>query len=77
MKIAVALVFVASVCRTLALPGGAPLQACENLTPGHGAIPQPNPSPYILDISSFTNATGLDYNVSMSYPSELATKCIL
>ena len=59
MKLAIALVFVASLCRTLALPDGAPLQACENLTPQHNLNvndPRPNPSSSRLNISEFASA---------------------
>ena len=56
MKLAIALVFAASLYRALALPDGAPLDACENLTPQHNLNvndPRPNPSSSSLSISEF------------------------
>ena len=56
MKLAIALVFAASLYHALALPDGAPLDACENLTPQHNLNvndPRPNPSSSSLNISEF------------------------
>ena len=55
-------------CATLfavsnALPGGAPLQACESLIPGnppHGVVEQTTPNPWMVDISDF------DFNDTIS-----------
>ena len=58
MKFVIALVFAASLCRTLALPGGAPAGACDNLTPQHGGTPRPNPSSSSIDITSFAADDG-------------------
>ena len=74
MKLIIALVFAASLCRTLALPGGAPLQACDNLTPNHGANePRPGASSNTVDISAFPvveNTTDPMYVPGATYPSE-------
>lgn len=75
MKLIIAAVLVACLGRALALPGGAPSQACENLTPNHGAVPQNNPSNYRIDISEFevegsNNETELIYMQGMSYTSK-------
>lgn len=50
--IAFLIVLLAASC--YALPGGAPLSTCVNLTPMHGMIAQPDPSPYEIDISAFS-----------------------
>ena len=42
-----------------ALPGGAPLGACQSLTPSHtGATSRPNPGPTMLNLASFMDASG-------------------
>ena len=56
MKLVLALVFAASLCRTLARRGGAPEEACENLTPNHGTnTPRPGRSSNTVNISDFSN----------------------
>ena len=43
---------------TESLPTGAPISACDNITPepGHGGAPQsPNTIPYFVDITQFGN----------------------
>ena len=65
MKILIALVFAASLCRTLALPNGAPPQACANLTPGHGGEARPNPSSSSIDLDSFQVA--MSSNLTFDY----------
>ena len=45
-----------------ALSAGAPLQACQSLTPGHGAAIRPNPGPTVLNLSSF-----MDANETLTY----------
>ena len=64
MKSVIVLVFAASLCRTLALPDGAPLQACENLTPsGHSGTPRPGRSSNTVNIDDFVavNDSTIDY----------------
>ena len=61
MKIVIALVFAASLCRTLALPDGAPPQACADLTPGHGLTPRPNPSSSTIDLTGFAVDASFGY----------------
>ena len=48
---------------------GAPLGACDNLTPGspHGTTEQPDPNPWMIDISSFVNGTGAYYIPGYTY----------
>ena len=76
MKLIIAAVLVACLGRALALPGGAPSQACENLTPNHPPnSPQNNPSNYRIDISEFAvegsnNETEFIYMQGMSYTSK-------
>ena len=36
-----------------ALPGGAPLQACDSLLPAHGVGEQTTPNPWMIDITGF------------------------
>ena len=59
-----------------ALPGGAPAQACDNLTPGnppHGVVEQAPPNPWIVDITGFDaveNSTTFTYNPGQTYTGE-------
>ena len=55
MKLLLALVVVvAFLGRVMALPGGAPADACGNLTPQHGSnTAQQNPSSNTIDIDAF------------------------
>ena len=48
-----------------ATSAGAPIQACDNLTPGapHGTTEQATPNPWMIDISSFDNGTGAYYYI--------------
>lgn len=56
-----------------ALPGGAPIQACNNLIPGnppHGVVEQATPNPWIVDITGFDaveNSTTFTYNPGQTY----------
>ena len=60
-----------------ALPGGAPLQACDNLIPGasgHGTTEQSGANPWMIDLSDFDfNATinMYTYNPGGTYNSKL------
>ena len=60
-----------------ALPGGAPVQACDNLIPGasgHGTTEQPGANPWMIDLSDFDfNATinMYTYNPGGTYNSKL------
>ena len=78
MKIVIALVFAASLCRTLALPDGAPPQACADLTPGHGQTPRPNPSSSTIDLIDFAvNASfGYMYDPGATYFGEELRRAI-
>ena len=72
MKLPILVVLLASVSSILALPDGAPAASCINLTPTHGATPQPPPSPYTIDLSAFVvpNMTGLYFTPGVTYTSE-------
>ena len=51
-----------------AIPGGAPLAACNSLTPSHsGTTEQAGDNPWMIDISSFRNGyiPGYTYNSKM------------
>lgn len=37
----------------LCFPSGAPVDACEDLTPNHGVASQTSPNPYLLDLEQF------------------------
>ena len=72
MKLTILAVLLASISSALAFPGGAPVQACINLTPNHGAMPQPPPSPYTIDLSAFVipNMTSLYFMPGVTYTSK-------
>ena len=54
-----------------ALSAGAPLQACQSLTPAHGADIRPNPGPTMLNLASFMDASGtLTYIPGETYEGE-------
>ena len=57
----------ASLVAVNALPGGAPLGACESLTPGHGSNPQQGPSPFSIDMSPFGNESHYYYIPGYQY----------
>lgn len=40
-----------------AYPDGAPVGACNNLTPQHGATPQTSEVPFSVDLSAFIGNT--------------------
>ena len=75
MKTACIVVLLALTASCTALPDGAPLPTCVNLTPQHGQTPQPNPSPYEIDLSDFMSSYGalagqLSYLPGAYYTSE-------
>ena len=76
MRLIITAFLVACLGRALAFPGGAPVQACETLTPNHDPnTPQPNPSTNRIDISQFEvegsgNQTDLVYIPGSSYTSK-------
>ena len=57
-----------------ALPGGAPLAACNNLTPFHsGTIEQAGDNPWMIDVSSFRNGSGYYYIPGYTYNGKMET----
>ena len=59
-----------------ATSAGAPMQACDNLTPGapHGTTEQATPNPWMIDISSFdVNGTGAYYTPGYTYNGKMET----
>ena len=61
MCLAVHIVLSLFLCVVESLPSGAPLQACDTLSPaleGHTAPTQMSPVPYIIDLSPFADDHG-------------------
>ena len=55
------LIVIASIYAVDAFSGGAPVQACDTLSPNpanHGADPQDSDVPYSIDLSVFDDGTG-------------------
>ena len=82
MKLLALVVVVAFLGRVMALPGGAPVQACMTLTPQHGSnTPRPNPSSNTINIEAFevegsSNATAdYVYIPGSSYTSKRGYVC--
>ena len=74
----IVVVLVAAVHIVSGFPNGAPLGACVSLTPSHGGNPQNEPSPHIVNLSSFDgmfnesmNTTTLYYIPDTTYSSKL------
>lgn len=77
MKVVSMAVLLALVASCTALPGGAPLPTCVDLTPQHGQTPQPNPSPYEIDISDFESSYGALAGQSTYLPGAYYTSEVL
>ena len=60
----------------LPLPSGAPSQACSDLRPQHGGVPQTTTSPFELDVDMFEDVSvpntlaTYSYQPSMTYNSK-------
>ena len=53
--------------------GGAPPEACNDLTPQHGNTEQEGDNPWMIDISSFRNGSGYYYVPGYTYNSKMET----
>lgn len=59
-KAVVSLLFLVTL--SLGLPTGAPPSACQDMLPGHGVDPQPDPAPYHLMISTIEQGREYECN---------------
>ena len=71
-------VLLALLCSAESLPTGAPLEACDTLTPNavaHLALPQTTPAPYSIDLSPFASSDGgYSYLPGETYTCELSNR---
>ena len=51
----------------LSFPSGAPSQACSDLRPQHGDVPQTTTSPFELDVDMFEDVSDPDTQATYSY----------